>query len=159
MPTRSILINNNIREQEFPQIAHLNNGKIAIAWVDGISSGKDKIFGVYMQIYDTNIVNNIDDSKDIMPIMINNVGNYPNPFNPSTTIDFTLKQSALTTIDIYNIRGQKVRSLFKDQLEAGRNAISWNGENDSLQSVGSGLYFYKITVGEESVKRKMLLMK
>jgi len=87
-------------------------------------------------------------------------GNYPNPFNPSTKISFALTQSDQNTeIVIYNIKGQQVKSLLNEQLEAGNHSVIWNGTDDSNNSVSSGIYFYKMKSGKFVSTRKMILMK
>jgi hypothetical protein len=87
------------------------------------------------------------------------IGNYPNPFNPETTISFSITQtSSLVTLEIFNLKGQKVKQLFSDQLPAGQHSIVWNGTDESNKSVASGIYFYKLkTENYEKTKRMVLL--
>jgi hypothetical protein len=86
--------------------------------------------------------------------------NYPNPFNPTTTISFSVAQtSSFVTLDIYNIKGQKVETLVNDKLEAGKYAITWNGRDTNGNVVSSGIYFYKISTGKYSETKKMILLK
>lgn len=85
--------------------------------------------------------------------------NFPNPFNPSTTISFLLPENATCTLDIYNIRGQKVRTLINDAKSAGNYSVFWNGQNDNGKPVSSGLYFYRLVTPNFSQTRKMLLVK
>ena len=86
-------------------------------------------------------------------------GNYPNPFNPTTTINFSIAKSDLVTLDIYNSRGQKVRTLVNDNLSAGEHNIVWNGKDKNSRSVNSGVYFYKIKSGKFTSTKKMILLK
>jgi len=86
-------------------------------------------------------------------------GNYPNPFNPSTTIHFSLATASNVTLDIYNIRGQKVKSLVNGFLSSGEHSILWNGTDDSNRLVSSGLYLYQMRVGEHNFINRMTLMK
>ena len=88
-------------------------------------------------------------------------GNYPNPFNPETTISFSLKEPSHVRLEIYNIRGQKVRTLIDNTLEAKYHKVVWDGCDDHLQQVSSGVYFYKFRTesGNYSSCKKMLLMK
>jgi len=86
-------------------------------------------------------------------------GNYPNPFNPSTTISFSLGSAERVVIDVYNIRGQMVRSLVSGVYGAGSHTVVWNGCADDGVSVGSGVYFYRMVSGGFSEVRKMLLLK
>lgn len=85
--------------------------------------------------------------------------NFPNPFNPETTIAFYLPEVELVTITIYDSRGKRVRQLVNDKLEHGKHQIPWNGHNDQNEAVGSGLYFYKMTAGKKSFIKKMVLLK
>jgi len=87
------------------------------------------------------------------------LSNYPNPFNPSTTISFNVPQTDLfTTIEIYNLKGQKVKQLFSAQLSAGQHSIVWNGTDDHGSQVTSGIYFYQLKAGNLQQTGKMLLM-
>lgn len=84
---------------------------------------------------------------------------YPNPFNPSTTLSFSLKEAAFTSLDIYNQKGQLVKSLVNSDLEAGTHKFVWNGDDNQGSKVSSGLYFYRMRSGKFSSTRKMVLMK
>ena len=87
-------------------------------------------------------------------------GNFPNPFNPITTISFSVSDVlSLVNIDIYNLKGQKVKSLVNEQLAAGQHSVTWNGKDDSNKPVSSGIYFYKMRAGKYTSSRKMILMK
>jgi len=84
--------------------------------------------------------------------------NYPNPFNPETTITYDLAADSNVRLEIYNVMGQLVRTLVRDQQAAGRYRISWLGDNSLGHQVASGVYFYRIQAdGFHSVKKLMLL--
>ena len=85
--------------------------------------------------------------------------NYPNPFNPSTTISFDLPRETDVEITVYNIKGQKVKVLTNDHFEKGTHSVIWNGKDNSNKSVASGIYFYKLSAGNETKVNKMLLLK
>jgi hypothetical protein len=86
--------------------------------------------------------------------------NYPNPFNPTTNIAYNMQVPGNVILEIYNIKGQKVKTLIDEYKNAGNHIIAWNGNNDSNQSVASGVYFYKMKVdGKLSSTKKMILMK
>ena len=88
------------------------------------------------------------------------IGNYPNPFNPETTISFSVTQtSPFVTLEIFNIKGQKVKTLVNNKLEEGLHHIVWNGKDDVNKPVASGIYFYKLQTGKYSAVKKMVLMK
>ncbi|MFQ5707982.1 MAG: FlgD immunoglobulin-like domain containing protein [bacterium] len=88
--------------------------------------------------------------------------NYPNPFNPSTVITYTLPQSAnlgTTRLEIYNLLGQKVRTLINARQSAGTHSIQWDGTNDAGHLLASGVYVYLLKSGNLSEAKKMLFMK
>lgn len=85
--------------------------------------------------------------------------NRPNPFNPNTTISFALPKSSLVRIEVYNILGQRVRSLVNRELPAGEHQIDFDGRDESRHSLASGIYFYRIKAGKFNDSRKMILLK
>lgn len=85
--------------------------------------------------------------------------NYPNPFNPNTTISFNLKQASNVKLSIYNVKGQLVNTLVNDNMTSGKHAVSWNGKNTNNKSVTSGVYFYKLETNSYSSAKKMMLIK
>jgi flagellar hook assembly protein FlgD len=85
--------------------------------------------------------------------------NYPNPFNPSTEIAFSLEQSSTINLTIFNVLGQKVKVLAEGSKQAGTHTLSWDGRDEMGAAVSTGLYFYKLTDGNNSVTKKMALMK
>ena len=85
--------------------------------------------------------------------------NYPNPFNPSTTITFDLPRAADITLSIYNLRGQLVRTLHAGPLTAGTHRVVWDGTDSRGAKVASGLYVYRLHTGEQVLSRKLMLMK
>jgi hypothetical protein len=84
--------------------------------------------------------------------------NYPNPFNPATTIQYALPQIANVELAIYNLLGQKVRTLVDQQLPAGYHDVVWDGRNDAGMPVGSGIYLYRMKAGRFVETRKMVMM-
>ena len=87
------------------------------------------------------------------------VGNYPNPFNPATTIVFNLPVREKVTVTIFNYLGEKVKELINDEFEAGENQVVWNGFNDDNKQVSSGIYLYRISTGNNVLYGKMILQK
>jgi len=87
--------------------------------------------------------------------------NHPNPFNPTTTIEYAIKNRGYVTLTVYNAAGQLVRTLVNDVQEprAAGFSVLWNGRNDSGEPVASGVYLYKLTAGNEyqAVKKLVLL--
>lgn len=86
-------------------------------------------------------------------------GNYPNPFNPETTISFSLKEAGPVTLDIYNIRGQLVRRLVDEDLSSGRHSVVFDGRDANGEPVSSGMYFCQMRAGGYGATHKMILMK
>jgi len=101
----------------------------------------------------------INDDNDALPLATSLKGNYPNPFNPSTTIEFYLMESAYVTLDVYNVMGQKVTALINSRMEAGYHSVAWDGKDNGGNSVASGAYFYKLSADDYSSVKKMLLIK
>jgi len=85
--------------------------------------------------------------------------NFPNPFNPETTIRFALANGSSVEIIIYNVRGQLVRTLVNGYMNSGVHNIVWNGRDDNGNPVGSGVYFYHMRAGDYQSVRRMMLMK
>ncbi|GAB1366044.1 hypothetical protein MASR1M36_09150 [Candidatus Cloacimonadaceae bacterium] len=98
-------------------------------------------------------------SDDVLPLQALKLTNYPNPFNPETTISFTLPESGLTSLKIYNCKGQMVKELFKADPGAGTHKCVWNGTDNSEIPVASGLYYCVLEKGSSRTAKKLLLMK
>jgi hypothetical protein len=103
------------------------------------------------------------DNMSVIPSIIKLCGNHPNPFNPSTTITYSLNKDLKITLEIYNIKGQKVRTLVNKEQSAGYYSVIWNGKDNSSKAAASGLYFYKMTSegnsGDYTSIKKMILLK
>ncbi|MDD3535967.1 MAG: T9SS type A sorting domain-containing protein [Candidatus Cloacimonetes bacterium] len=85
--------------------------------------------------------------------------NYPNPFNPETNISFDMPKAGAAKLEIYNVKGQLVKSLFDGTAQYGRNSLVWNGMDNRGNKVPSGIYFYRLSTEGKSETRKMMLMK
>jgi len=90
------------------------------------------------------------------PILL---GNYPNPFNPSTTIVFRLATESQVNINIFNIKGQKVKILLNEKMTSGIYHLIWNGKDDHEQDLGSGVYFYQLKTIDYSCVKRMIMLK
>ena len=124
-------------------------------WLQSVElDGNDSFYGPITFAYTMNGNGNPD--TPIIP-GINSV--YPNPFNPSTTINFGVDSSALATIDIYNSRGQIVRKLISEVLPRGTYHRQWDGRNNNGSSCPSGMYLMKLSIGNNSYSSKLMLMK
>jgi subtilisin family serine protease len=104
-------------------------------------------------------------SVGVEPIVENAVtgkatlANAPNPFNANTSISYYVPQEAQVTLDVYNIRGQKVKTLVNDYKSAGTYSVIWDGTNSNGDVVSSGVYFYNLSIGKEHVTKKMTFLK
>lgn len=102
----------------------------------------------------------VGSEPDVLPVVTKLQGNYPNPFNPTTTISFAVAQTSLfVNIEVFNIKGQKVKTLVDKILPAGNHTIVWNGEDEKSKSVSSGVYFYKMKTRNYLSSKKMILLK
>ena len=88
------------------------------------------------------------------------LSNYPNPFNPSTTIDFSIQNDSNVELSIYNTKGQKIKMLTHNEYPKGSHSIVWNGDDKLGNFIGSGIYYYKLKVnGKTEAVKKCLLLK
>ncbi len=85
--------------------------------------------------------------------------NFPNPFNPSTTIRFSIPEATQVTLIVYNNLGQKVRTLSDENMSAGAYQVSWDGTNDTGQMMSSGIYYYQLQAGSFNQVKRMILIK
>jgi len=85
--------------------------------------------------------------------------NYPNPFNPSTTISFSMPSAEDVTLSIYNNVGRKVRTLVSGMMSEGRHSIQWDGRNENGIAAPSGVYYYELTSSQGVMRNKMVLLK
>ncbi len=84
---------------------------------------------------------------------------YPNPFNPQTTIEFSLKEPDMVTIEMFNISGQRIITIAEESFDKGIHRVIWNGTNEQGRQVGSGIYLYRMTTTGYSETRKVILLR
>ena len=101
----------------------------------------------------------IEGDADNVPKEFSLSQNYPNPFNPTTEIEFALPTNSHVTLSIFNVLGQKVKSLVNADLDAGYKSVIWDGSDDSGVNVASGTYFYVLKAGDKSFTKKMTMLK
>ncbi len=97
--------------------------------------------------------------EDALPTAYALEHNYPNPFNPTTSIGFSLPIGGDMSLVVYNILGQEVKTLYRGYMEAGNHRIDWGGDNNAGEPVASGVYFYRLKAGSFEQSRKMTLLK
>ncbi|MCF7793814.1 MAG: right-handed parallel beta-helix repeat-containing protein [Candidatus Cloacimonetes bacterium] len=115
-------------------------------------------------------IEQVNFKENLIPNYSFQISNFPNPFNPSTTISFNVTQtSSFMTLGIYNLKGQKVKTLpvilsdaqhcIEGSGTANNYSVIWNGKDDNNKAIASGVYFARLKAGNQEVTRKMLLMK
>jgi M6 family metalloprotease-like protein len=124
-------------------------------WFDALSSGFLGAADLSIKLQSPNAGN---DENVITPTGLS-LSNYPNPFNPETTISYTLPVKGQVCLDIYNSKGQLVRRLLNEPQAKGEHSLTWNGKDDAGRSVASGLYLCRITSAGKHESRKLLLLK
>ena len=104
---------------------------------------------------------NIEDTEmdNVIPVTLKLNQNYPNPFNPETTIQFDIAKESSVKLQVYNIRGQLVKTLVNTRLKPGKHSVVWNGTNENKEKVSSGVYLYRVSSDNDNVVNKMILMK
>lgn len=99
------------------------------------------------------------DMDNVVPPDFSLSQNYPNPFNPSTTISYQLPKSSSVKLEVYNLKGQKVKTLVDANQVAGYHNVIWNGTDTSNRNVASGVYLYRLSNPSKTISKRMLLMK
>ena len=100
-----------------------------------------------------------DDDPETLPNRFRLEPNYPNPFNPITTIVYSVEQRTHVNIAVYNMIGQKVAVLVDNEISAGEHSVQWNGCDADGRPVATGVYFYRIETEQYRATRKMVLLK
>ena len=104
------------------------------------------------------IVLGISESSEL-PTILNLISNFPNPFNPSTTIKYNISHASQVTVTIYDMLGNEIIQLDKGVKETGTHILKWQGVNDVGNRVGTGTYLYRIQADQFFQVKKMILMK
>lgn len=99
------------------------------------------------------------ESPSAVPVTFALKQNAPNPFNPTTNISYDLPVASRVTLEILNVLGQKVKLLVNDFREAGSHSVIWDGRDEYGLTTASGIYFYRITAGENQAVKKMMMLK
>jgi hypothetical protein len=108
---------------------------------------------------DIDVVVDLSNADDITPIVTALKGNYPNPFNPTTTISYDLATEGRVNISIYNVKGQLVKTLVNEHQEAASHTAVWDGRDSGNKNVATGVYFYRMSTPSYDKTNKMILMK
>ena len=148
-------------QQDYVRVAVLGN-RALVAWADdraGIINSEEAWTGIWGNMV-TSAFTAADDPQ-LAPVSHPTLtGNYPNPFNPSTSISFSLPASGPVSLGVYNLKGQLVKILLSDaELASGPHSVIWDGTDARGQMVSSGLYFCRLSTARHTSTRKMLLAK
>ncbi|RQW07723.1 MAG: T9SS C-terminal target domain-containing protein, partial [Calditrichaeota bacterium] len=101
----------------------------------------------------------LENRENIIPSRLELFQNYPNPFNPETTIKYSLPEENNVELVVYNLLGQKVKTLVLQRQRAGYHSIAWDGRNDNGAEAGAGVYVYRLKADSRTIIRKMVLVK
>lgn len=99
------------------------------------------------------------DAAPQLPARKLKIAAFPNPFNPQTTLSYSLPQAGRVELSVYNVRGQKIKALISQEQDAGEHSVVWNGDDSTGKKVASGLYFYRIHTAEAALTKKCILLK
>jgi len=108
--------------------------------------------------YENLQITGINEDNNLI-LIFNDLRNFPNPFNPTTTISFSIPKESNVDLSIYNIKGQKIKKLEIRNLKLGINEVVWDGTDNDNKPVSSGIYFYQLKAGEFEEIKKMILLK
>ena len=97
--------------------------------------------------------------NDPAPLSYSLYQNYPNPFNPETELMFSIAKKEMVTLAIYDILGNRIKTVLQKRLNPGSHRYSWDGLNDNGNTVSAGMYFYRMNTPSFSETKKMLLLK
>jgi hypothetical protein len=127
---------------------------IAIVQVATSAANRVEISDFWIQ----GTVSEIEDFIDV-PLVSSLRGNYPNPFNPETKINFEMAREGQVRLEVFNIKGQRVSTLVNEVRGVGQHHVIWNGNDDNNRPSASGIYFYRMTTEDRVETKKMLLLK
>jgi hypothetical protein len=159
----SILSTDFANALNFDPDVTLSPPNIYTAWMDNRIPGSGfDIFASAIKYRQTKV----EEEEVNHPFSFDLGQNYPNPFNPTTTIPFMASSKEFaagnpirTTLIIYNILGEKIRTLVDDKRQPGNYKIIWDGKDEKGKDVASGIYFYRLKIGENSISKRMVLLR
>ncbi len=150
-----IIVCDAVGSQHTPRLIDAENNKYFIMWKDYRTN--TPYYEYYVQLFDYEQTKTEQDQD--APGLSPNLTNYPNPFNPTTTVQFSLAKESEVELKVYNVKGQLVKTLQKDILPSGRHFLEWNGEDNRSRSVSSGVYLMNLNIDGRDYRRKILLLK
>jgi hypothetical protein len=123
-----------------------------------VIQSNDPVLSVVNELVIRQVVVGLED-LEVLPTTFDVAQNYPNPFNPTTTINYQVPQVSDVKLVVYNILGQKVRTLVNDRMEPGYHSVVWDGRNEDGRTVASGIYIYRFEANEFTKTLKLMLLK
>jgi lysyl endopeptidase len=161
--TNSSVIEDNAWNQVEYDISGLADGQetVYIRWTMGTTDGSWQYSGWNIDDVEIWGVDTTSGPSSVGegPMHVMRLGNYPNPFNPLTRVQFTLAQAGPAALNVYDVQGRLVRSLVNEDLSAGDHSYVWDGADNSGRKVGSGVYFARLVSGRQVIDHKMVLLK
>ncbi len=142
-------------EYVYTDVKQVENNKTYYYWIESVENSGNT------ELYNPISINiNNEDNQEHIPDIPSSVllQNYPNPFNPVTWIKFDVPEGKNSTITIFNLKGEKVLTLF-DGISKGKNIIKWDGKDKNGKIVPSGIYFYRLNSEDANIMKKMILAK
>ncbi len=127
-----------------------------------LTSGKLRLVGRAADtlfLYEFDQLVDVPQSSQPLPESFELSQNYPNPFNPTTTISYSLPRRSNVTIEIFNLLGQRIRTLVDESQSSGPHRVDWDGRDAAGKTVSSGVYLYRLKAGESVQSKKMILLK
>lgn len=144
-----------LHDQLKPTIASDGAGGALVTWMDSRNTNSSR--DIYCQRVDG--AGQVTDATVIPVHPMTLYQNYPNPFNPSTTITYTLPRETAVALDIYDVSGRKITCLVREKQSPGLHELRWDGCDMKGNSVGSGVYFCRLSAGKQTVTRKIVLVR
>ena len=151
-----IYCNNELIDQTY-QLAYLHTNAPWGTLVYGVTAVYNDLFESEPAVI--TVEHNTANQENMIPLVTKLVGNYPNPFNPSTTISYHLSKNSKVQLAIYNIKGELIRILERKNKSAGIHRIYWDGRDENSKDVSCGIYFYRLETSDYSTSKKMIMMK
>ncbi len=148
---------NFFHNQREPWLSYDFGDGVYMSWIDMRASGKEDI----RDVYSTRLAST-DQSLDPVaagPRAFRLAQNHPNPFNPETWISFQLLRPCVARLEVYNLAGQKLRTLVREQLGSGTHQVLFDGRDESGKTLASGLYVYRLSAAGGEQSRRMLLVR
>lgn len=152
-----------IREEEIVDLSpYVGEGRVKARFqvmTDEQNNFQGWYLGDLSLLVDTTMQVTTDPETEPLPASFSLEQNYPNPFNPATTIAFSLSETGDARLTVYDVLGREVKVLMNGVLMRGRHEVVWDGTDAALNSVPSGIYFARLSAGDRSATRKLLLLR